>query len=157
MLCFTCTTNKTERIFRFLTWIRVPGVKGCRHGWNCVGRRSAVWLHQDSLYRGRGGNACPQGGLQRGDAIKLYSGETAHEARGVITLDQNWINLTRFWNTKTSAEVREKLLWLSSVFITENTKYTTVVRNTQHRETVQSIPCIVYFFICKFFYINPFE
>lgn len=83
-----------------LTWVRLPGVKGHRHGRNSEWWSTAVGLHQYALDGGGRQSALSQGRFQRRDAVELHPGEAADEARSVITLDEHAVYLTRFWKSK---------------------------------------------------------
>ena len=85
-----------------LTSVYVPRVIGRRYGWDGEGRGSTVGLDQDAVCGDGGGQAAgeAQRGLQRSHTVELHPWQTAHEAWRVVALDQDGVDLPRFWKTQ---------------------------------------------------------
>jgi len=83
------------------TCFYVPRVTSRRHRGDGQGRGSTVGRDQDPVGADGCSRARAQRGFQRRHAVQLDSGQTAHEARRVVALDEDGVDLPRFYNTHT--------------------------------------------------------
>lgn len=78
----------------FFTSIQMPGVSVNGHWWDSKRGCTAVRLNQFALMWNGNSGLWAKSRLQRSDAVKLHSGQTAYKAGSVIPLYQHWVNET---------------------------------------------------------------